>query len=167
MEEQIMKCLQCGGDMTSGPEDVEYGDSGLPNVTLLGVGVSRCSVCGEFEVEIPRIEELHRAIALAVASTRARLSGIEVKFLRKYLGYSSKDFASTIGVSQETVSRWENDKETIGPLADRLLRLMVFRQRPLDEYPTEKLADVAQEPPRKPKIYVRSIKDIWQAQSVA
>jgi putative transcriptional regulator len=97
----------------------------------------------------------------------AVLSSIEVKFLRKHLGYSSKDFANTIGVSQETVSRWENDKETIGPLADRLLRLMVFRQKPLDEYPTEKLAEVAQEPPRKPKIYVRSIKDTWQAQSVS
>ena len=160
-----MKCLQCGGKMTKRREDFEYGDTGIPDVMLAGVEVSRCARCGEFEVAVPNVEELHRAIAFAVASQRARLSGIEVRFLRKYLGYSATDFATTIGVDKATVSRWENDKDRIGPIADRLLRLMVFRQRPVEEYPTERLAEVAVDPPRTPKIRARPVGATWRAET--
>ena len=162
-----MKCLQCGGEMTSQREDVEYGDAGIPNVTLLGIIVDRCSQCGASEIVIPRIEELHRTIAFAVVLHRERLSGIEVKFLRKCLGYSARDFAETIGVTPETVSRWENNKETVSVPIDHLIRLMVLRQAPIDTYPTSKLAEVAKEPPRTPRIHARSVNDTWEARAVA
>ena len=162
-----MKCLNCGATMKTRREDVEYGDAGLPDVTLVGVEVSRCPKCGEFEIAVPRIEELHRAIAFAVVEQRPRLTGREVRFLRKYLGYSGQDFAATIGVDPATVSRWENEKEPIGPTADRLLRLMVLRQKPLEEYPTERLADVASEPARQPRIVARAVGKKWTAEAGA
>jgi putative zinc finger/helix-turn-helix YgiT family protein len=162
-----MKCMQCGGAMTTSREDVAYGDTGLPEVTLCDIEVSRCAACGEFEIAVPRIEELHRAIAFAVVQKRERLSGIEVRFLRKYLGYAATDFARTIGVDKATVSRWENEKEPIGTTADRLLRLMVLRHKPVEEYPTERLAEVAQEPARAPRITARRVGRVWQATAEA
>ena len=39
------------------------------------------------------VAELHRAIAIAVSQKTARLSGEEVRFLRKFLGWSGADFA--------------------------------------------------------------------------
>jgi DNA-binding transcriptional regulator YiaG len=91
---------------------------------------------------IPRLEELHRVLAFAIATHPSKLSGSEIRFLRKYLGWSGKDFATTIGVAAETVSRWENDKERIGLVPERLLRVMVFRLKPVEEYPTERLSQL-------------------------
>lgn len=42
--------------------------------------------------------------------------------MRKDLHLKSKELASALGVRPETISRWENDKESIGETQDRLLR---------------------------------------------
>ena len=72
--------------MKTSRENYLYDACGLPGVTLVGVEVSRCPECGNHEVSIPRIEELHRVIARAVANRPARLDGAEVRYLRKWLG---------------------------------------------------------------------------------
>ena len=61
--------------------------------------------CGEHEVAIPRIEDLHRTIAQAVIAKRERLTPAEIRFLRKFLGWSGADFAAHVGTTPETVSR--------------------------------------------------------------
>ena len=68
-----------------------------------------------------------------------------------------------MGVDKSTVSRWENEKEPIGPTADRLLRLMVLRQRPIDEYPTEHLAAVAQKDAPHRNIIAHTVGKQWTA----
>lgn len=139
-----MKCMQCGSAMKTARENFLYGESGLP-VTLLGVEVSRCRKCGDLEVAIPRIEELHGAIAMEVIGKRARLTPREIRFLRKYLRWSGADLARRIGVSAGAVSRWENGREPMGPVADRLLRLMVAHTKSGTDYSVDRLADVAEE----------------------
>ena len=42
------------------------------------------------------------------------------------MGLTAKALAAKIGVHVETVSRWENDREPIGPSSEKLLRLMVL-----------------------------------------
>jgi DNA-binding transcriptional regulator YiaG len=88
------------------------------------------------------VEKLHRAIGLVVVRKPARLTGAEVRFLRKLLGYSGADFARHIGVDPTVVSKWENDQQPIGEQSDRLLRMMVAHGRPLEEYPLDKLAEI-------------------------
>ena len=138
-----MKCFQCGGEMTSARENYKYGD-GL-DVTLLNVEVRRCPKCGEFEVGIPMIEELHRAIAMKIIHQRARLAPSQIRWLRKWLGWSGERFAEHVGVMATTVSKWENGKEPMGPQTDRLLRMMVSHGRPVEEYPLDELVEVAQD----------------------
>ena len=67
-----MKCDACGGPMISARENYNYAACGLPHVTLVGVEVRRCKACGEHEVVLPKIEQLHRAIALGVVAKRPR-----------------------------------------------------------------------------------------------
>jgi putative zinc finger/helix-turn-helix YgiT family protein len=141
-----MKCPACSAPMVSVRENYSYTASGLPQVTLVGVEVRRCKACGEHEVVIPRIEELHRVIALAVIGKRSRLMAAETRFLRKHLGWSGADFARHMGVTPESVSRWENDREKMGPVADRLLRMMVANKAPVSEYPIAALAELEDEP---------------------
>lgn len=111
-----------------------YVESGLPNVVLHGVEVAECLDCGKKAVKIPAIETLHRMLARMIAYSAPKLTSHEIRFLRKSLGWSGRDFAAKIGVSVETVSRWENGKENMGIPAERLLRAMVLRDEPERKY---------------------------------
>jgi putative transcriptional regulator len=155
MSKQVKLCRTCGeGETKTTTENHLYVESGLPNVVLGGVQVRRCPECGAFEVLLPRVAELHRVIAKAVILKPARLSGAEVKFLRKHLGWSGADFAAHMGVDPTTVSAWENERKPFGTSSDRLLRLMIARQAPVEDYSLDELTKIAdvQGPPRKMEI---------------
>lgn len=159
-----MKCPGCGKTMSGRRREAyRYGECGLPNVILRGIEVHECSGCGEQIVSIPRMAELHRVLALAVARQHARLSGAEIRFLRKHLGLSGADFARIMGVDAATVSRWENEKDPMGTIAERLLRLLVVRGLSVEEYPIETLADVAQDNTPIPKFSLHVEKQGWLA----
>jgi putative zinc finger/helix-turn-helix YgiT family protein len=163
LEEQEMKCLECGAEMTSARENYNYKASGLP-VTLMNVEVRRCKSCGQDEVVIPRITELHKAIARAVVEKKARLTPAEVRFLRTHLGWSGSDFAKHMAVAAATVSRWENGHEQMSAQADRLLRLMALLKEPVSGYSPDDLLgiDAAAKPA---KIKLTASKTGWTAQA--
>lgn len=134
-----MRCANCGGKLATSRENYKYEACGLDYVTLGDVEVRRCGECGEHEVVIPAAQDLHRAIARYVAKLPVRLRGQEIRFLRKYLGYSSADAAAALDVKPETMSRWENDKAEMSPMVERLLRLMVYNLEPAEVYPPGEL----------------------------
>ncbi|MEP7245385.1 MAG: type II TA system antitoxin MqsA family protein [Gammaproteobacteria bacterium] len=140
-----MTCLECGTRMRIKRETYKYDASGLPGVTLVGIKVGRCPECKEVEVQIPNIEGLHRALALAIARKPERLTPDEIRFLRKYLGLSGTDFAQHLGVAAETVSRWEQGKTPMGTTADRLVRILALTREPISHYPLDMLKCVAKE----------------------
>jgi putative transcriptional regulator len=160
-----MKCSQCGHSMKSARENYLYRESGLPNVTLVGVEVSRCPHCGEHEVVIPKIEQLHRVIAAAVARKVPRLTLEEIRFLRKYLGWSGGDFAEHMGVTPETVSRWENGSAIMSASAERLLRLAALSREPASDYSLELLKGVAQKKATAESLKVRVAKGAWSTEA--
>ncbi len=136
-----MKCMQCGSAMTTKRENVPY--TALPGTVLVGVEVSRCPNCGEFEVAIPAVDELNRVLAEAVIHKKARLTGAEIRFLRSYIGYSAVDFGKAIGSNPATVSRWESDKQPIGHHADLLLRAMVAIGMKADDYGLDEIKQIS------------------------
>lgn len=139
-----MKCPNCRTPMVATRENHRWDASGLPNVVLVEVEVRRCPACDEEAVVIPRIEELHRALAMTLIDQPGRLTPHEIRYLRKWLGWSGQDFAHHFGVTATSVSRWENiDNPTpMGGTADRLLRMLVARGQPIDEYPVSKLTEI-------------------------
>lgn len=121
-----MTCLQCGGTMdTKSDQTLRYTAIGLPNIVLAGISVSTCRECGHREVEIPRIVELHRLIAADLAVKPSRFVKEEIRFLRKFLGFSQADLAETMEVAPETVSRWESGATSMTATTERFLRLLV------------------------------------------
>jgi putative zinc finger/helix-turn-helix YgiT family protein len=129
--------------MTTHTEDYKYDWCGLPDVTLRSVTIDRCLRCGEEEVSIPSVESLHRVLAHAVASKPSRLSPPEVRFLRKYLGLSGINFARRLGVTQESVSRWENGHEQMTAPTEKLIRLLVEFSHPVADYSVEALDNIS------------------------
>lgn len=114
-----MICFSCGEETDTNIVPHRYEESGLDYVVLLGVEERSCDGCGENELVLPRIAELHRVIARGVAEKEGRLEGQEVRFLLKFLGLSGANFAKSIGVSAETFSRWENDNLEVKTLDRR------------------------------------------------
>lgn len=131
-----MKCSICKESVLKARrEPYVYRECGLGDeVTLINIEVRRCPRCGATEPIIPRLSELHWHIALTLTRKPGLLDGREIRFLRSYLGHSSKDFASLVGVQPETASRWENDRQDIGVPYDALLRTLVVYGKRVETY---------------------------------
>jgi putative zinc finger/helix-turn-helix YgiT family protein len=159
--EEPMNCLECGTTITTRRESFDYDASGLP-VTLADVEVNRCPRCEAFEVVIPRIEDLHRAIALEVIRQRSRLTPAEIRYLRTFLGWTEADLSHHMGVDESLVSHWESGEQPPGPVADRLLRLLVARSEPESDYPLSQLIGVTQEESQPHRLGLRVDAQGWQ-----
>ncbi len=123
------KCEKCGGALITRtlPEYRNDALMGIPGVVIVNaVEEVRCGKCGRVAATgFPNLEGLITAVAVARVSAPQKLSGRDVRFLRKALGWSSKELAAKLEVRDETVSRWKNAKEPVGPTSEKLLRLMV------------------------------------------
>lgn len=100
-----------------------YVGSGLPNVYLVGVEYSFEPETGLQSADIPCLPQLLEALAKALLQKRGLLTSDELRFLRKRLKISSKEFAGLVGVSAEQYSRLENGA-TVTATVDRLIRLL-------------------------------------------
>ena len=131
-----MTCSMC--DNTKGLKGKKvthkYKESGLDNVTLIGVEHFRCDQCGEEYFSFGLIEELHEAIAHVLLRKKDLLTGSEVRFLRKHLGYSGTMFAKLIGYDDSTLSRLENGAQPITRTFDHLVRFSVASKIPDRNY---------------------------------
>lgn len=133
-----MKCIRCEHTLKTERGAHRYAESGLSDVTLVNVEIRTCPSCGEREIVIPKMEQLHRLMADMVIRETTRLSPERIKFLRKFLGFSAADFALIMGVRPETVSRWEGKSGyPIPPVPERLLRLLVANREPATQYPLD------------------------------
>jgi putative zinc finger/helix-turn-helix YgiT family protein len=160
-----MKCAECGkGPVEIRRENHKYVECGLDYVTLLNIEVRHCPECGQNEYVIPNIEALHRALATAIAEKQARLVPLEIRFLRKYLGYASKEFADAIGVAPATVSRWEGGATmTIG--YERFLRMMVLNQKPVSYYPADRVEELGSKQAAPSKLRATAKNNGWEARA--
>lgn len=104
----------------------------VENLFGVRIGVNGCAIrtacylCKEEAITIPDVQGLIAAVAVARIMLPTKLNGPEIKFLRKTINLSSKDFAKIMGVRPETVSRWENDGEQqIGYAEEKVFRILV------------------------------------------
>lgn len=125
-----MYCSSCDNNrpLKATPVTRKYEEGGLDNVTLKGVKEFRCSKCGEVYFNYGNIEQLHQLIAEYLIRKKDLLTGKEIKFLRKHMGYSSSVLAKLVGQEPEHISRIENDKVKVVPLFDHFIRALVIQK---------------------------------------
>src|ERR1035438_4171796 len=102
-ERVVSKCYECGSEMEGKLENYRYVECGLPSVVLKKVLVFRCKKCGAAKAQICAASLLHRVIAYMILRKETRLSGLELKFLRKAAEYSATEFAIIAGTSKSVV----------------------------------------------------------------
>jgi putative zinc finger/helix-turn-helix YgiT family protein len=117
-------CSSCGHKVTPELRDHRYTESGLSNVVLQGIEIADCPECGSSDVIIPRMAKIHRAIAQALTESPARLTGEQLRFLRKHLGLSGDRLGAYLHTDKTKISKWERGEDRIGPATDRLIRLL-------------------------------------------
>jgi transcriptional regulator with XRE-family HTH domain len=79
-------------------------------------------------IAVPNSEELAAAVALALCFMPVRLIGDEVRFIRRVLGMTGQDLASSVEMDPATLSRWEHGKQEIGGWADKAVRMAAVLQ---------------------------------------
>jgi DNA-binding transcriptional regulator YiaG len=105
------------------PKPYHFKASGLPNVYLLsGVKIERDADYGEL-VTIDHLPDLMMAIAFSLVRKPERLTGGEMRFLRKRMGATQSDLGAELWVSEQTIANCEKGKTDAGP-ADRALRFL-------------------------------------------
>lgn len=99
-----------------------YTGCGLKNVFLANGYKETRTLHGQ-GISIVDLEGLHDTIAKVLVSKPAPLSGEELRFLRNELDLSQKALAKTLGISEQSIARWEKQGGA-SPEGDRLMRLV-------------------------------------------
>lgn len=76
---------------------------------------------------IPDPDGLMRVVVLTRILNARKLTGADIKFLRKAVCVKQKDLAAAIELMPETLSRCEAGKQPISPASEKLLRLFLFK----------------------------------------
>ena len=126
-----MKCETCGAAMTEHIEAVPL--TALPSVIIDDALVAVCEN-GHRDVTISQLPQRLRWVALRLIEKSTQLTGEEIRFLRKHLGFSATDFAAFMEVKPETVSRWENEKLAMSGMREKTLRIAVKSGPAILEY---------------------------------
>jgi len=116
------QCFDCGEPLRVELKTVPYPESGLANVRLANVPVWVCAN-GHEELEIPAIDELHDLLADIIIRKPTPLVGAEVRFLRKRLELTAREFAARLGITAVHLSRLENGRRGLQRSKDLLVRL--------------------------------------------
>jgi DNA-binding transcriptional regulator YiaG len=126
IERAEWECSSCGAPAKVVRGKYRFVESGLPNVSLVGVKLVKCSKCRKVDPVIQDMKGLMQALALAVIEKPWKLSGTEIRYLRKYLNMTAAEFADHVGVDKTTISKWENDHDSVGDPSDRLIRALAL-----------------------------------------
>ena len=124
-----MKCEKCCGELHRESIEKHEADSSLYGgirVVLVNGSVQGlvCKNCKHVvRVEIPDAEGLTAAVVVARALMPVKLNGREIKFMRKAMELPAKELAEKLDVSEETISRWEN-QQVIGGANEKLFRYL-------------------------------------------
>jgi DNA-binding transcriptional regulator YiaG len=120
--------------MTNRTESASAGGRVLPRFLDKLMGVRVLLINSAFEAEqdgekvpvVPDIQGLEAAVAVARVTVPDKLSGREIRFLRKAMCKKAAELARFLDVTPETFSRWENDREVMSTNAERVFRLRIL-----------------------------------------
>jgi len=145
----MRRCPSCGNsdwvEIESEFEDVICGR------TFKAVGPAwRCSSCGEELFEDAAVGAFELAVAADLA-LHGPANGEAFRYLRKAVGLPAKELADLLGVTPETVSRWENGKLPLERRALALLASIVLERVEGESSTLDRLRGLL-EPSRPPRV---------------
>jgi DNA-binding transcriptional regulator YiaG len=98
-----------------------YTECGLNNIIIEGLSVLTDDD-GDEVIEIPYINELHRAISSGIVLHEQGISGAELRFLRSEMGITQAELATLLHKDKQTVGRWERAEFEIDGTSETIIR---------------------------------------------
>lgn len=108
-----------------------YTECGLTNIIIEGLSVLVDDE-GDEVVEIPYINDLHRAIASGIVLHEQGMSGAELRFLRSEMGITQAELATLLHKDKQTVGRWERAESEIDGTSETIIRKYAIEKLKLD-----------------------------------
>lgn len=125
-------------------ERYHYLECGLDDVYLVN-GFERFKTARGTSIAIKEIDKLHQAIGEHLCRDKKELSGKEIRFLRQEMLMSQARLANLLGVSEQTVHRWEKEKVSTPRASESLIRLLYMNKMPSVRDGLKRIADLEDE----------------------
>jgi DNA-binding transcriptional regulator YiaG len=122
----MKRCVQCGGTdlkVARVRRTVTVGARTLARM----IRAKRCAACREVYFADRDLEAFELAIAAGLA-TKGPVDGEAFRFMRKAISLPAMELAGLLGVTPETVSRWEHGKLPVSRASFALLGAMVLER---------------------------------------
>lgn len=121
-----MKCIECGTQTETREQSREL-QLDLPyHVIVHDSPVEVCPNCGAEYAGVKAPAQTFKAVADWIARRPGRLHGSEVRYLRNTMGWSQEQLGRRLGVTVETISRWENARKPVGYQSELALRFLIL-----------------------------------------
>jgi DNA-binding transcriptional regulator YiaG len=119
----MRRCLTCGGRVIHSQKDewVEVASRRF----VASVPAQACAECGGLFVDSASMAELETAVSCELAKS-GPASGETFRYMRKSLGMRATALAKLLGITAETVSRWENMQRAVDRTAWIVLGSLVL-----------------------------------------
>lgn len=108
-----------------------YEECGLDNVHVYGLSPI-IDDDGEEVFGIKNVNGLHKAIASAIVTHSAAMSGKQLRFLRTEMGFTQAEVGKMVHKEALSVGRWEREECPIDTNADTIIRLIAIERLKLD-----------------------------------
>ncbi|MBI5480119.1 MAG: type II toxin-antitoxin system MqsA family antitoxin [Deltaproteobacteria bacterium] len=144
----MRKCPVCGEGKLAGGQ-VERRVKVGRHTFVAAVPARVCDACGEGLVSYARAKELELGVAAQLAAI-GDASAAAFKYMRKTLAMRATDLAELLGVTPETVSRWETGRVPVDRRALASLAALVRDTRAGSTATLDHLRALAH-PPRAPR----------------
>lgn len=118
---KVNNCFRHVGEEVKSP--YHYTECGLEDVYLVN-GYEIRHMDGEEGVAVKHVDALHQAIGVALVTEKKILSGKELRFLRNEMDLTQAELGQLMGLTDQSVARWEKDQYEIPNAADSLLRAL-------------------------------------------
>lgn len=102
---------------------LHYKTCGLSNVWLLNGYETHETKYGK-AYSYEDIDGLYQAITVAVCTANLEVTPEVIRFLRKRLGFSQKEFGNEFGCTSQAVAKWEKGTSSIPVAVSRLARII-------------------------------------------
>jgi putative zinc finger/helix-turn-helix YgiT family protein len=121
----MKKCPSCGGALVASRKRQTQSVGGREFVMTVAAGA--CRSCGSVFLEDTSLQRAEMEIACELAR-HGPVSGEAFRHLRKTLGLRALVVADLLGVTPETISRWENGQRPVDKAAWLTLGSVVLEQ---------------------------------------
>lgn len=107
-----MKCPECGVELSRrNVARYHFLESGLSSIYLGSICINFCPRHRDVVVpEIPHMQELLDVIFGDIILNPQLLRGEDIRYLRQAIDFTQLEFSKLLGVSANTVARWERDE---------------------------------------------------------